>query len=146
MNRLGQCLRELRDARRWTQDQLSEQSAVPQTTISSLESERVMRTSDENMRRLAKALGVPRRVLYAAADLIETDEEMQWIAEQPDALSRMVALVRANRDVIEGLEELRIQCAAAGTPQAFEDVIQSFAQAWLANARMGLRVAKSLQG
>lgn len=146
MNRLGQCLRELREARGWTQDQLSEQSDVPQTTISSLESGRVTRTSDENMRRLAKALSVPRRVLYAAADIIESDEEMQWIAQQPDALTRMVALVRANREVMDGLEQLRLRCESDGTPEKFEEVIQSFAQAWLANARMGLRVANSLRG
>lgn len=146
MNRLGACLRELRDARGWTQEELGERADVPQTTVSSLESGRVTRTSDANMARLAKALGVPRRVLYAAAGLIETDEELQWIAQQPDALTRMVARVRADRDVMDALEAERLACEAAGTPEVFEEVIESFAQAWLANARMGLRVAKTVRG
>jgi len=51
MNRLGQCLRELRDARGWTQEQLSERSNVPQTTISSLESGRVARVGPVRHRR-----------------------------------------------------------------------------------------------
>lgn len=146
MNRLGACLRELRDARGWTQEELGERADVPQTTVSSLESGRVTRTSDANMARLAKALSVPRRVLYAAAGLIETEEELQWIAQQPDALARMVARVRADRDVMDALEAERLACEAAGTPEVFDEVIESFAQAWLANARMGLRVAKTVRG
>ncbi|MGN6758259.1 MAG: helix-turn-helix domain-containing protein [Thermomicrobiales bacterium] len=146
MSRLGVCIRELRDARGWTQEELGERAGVPQTTVSSLESGRVTRTSDANMAGLAQALGVPRRVLYAAAGLIETEEELQWIAQQPDALTRMVARVRADRDVMDALEAERLACEAAGTPEVFEEVIESFAQAWLANARMGLRVAKTVRG
>lgn len=146
MNRLGACLRELRDARGWTQEELSERSGVPQTTVSSLESGRVTRTSDANMARLAKALGVPRRVLYAAAGLIETEEELQWIAQQPDALARAMAYVRANADVMDGFADLERACQEAGTPEVFEEVVRSFAQAFLANARMGLRVAKTMRG
>lgn len=146
MNRLGACIRELRDARGWTQEELGDRADVPQTTISSLESGRVTRTSDATMRQIAEALGVPRRVLYAAAGIIETDEELQWIAQQPDALARMVARVRADREVMDALDEEQRACDAAGTPEVFEEVIESFAQAWLANARMGLRVAKTVRG
>jgi transcriptional regulator with XRE-family HTH domain len=47
---------------------------VPQATISAIESGRVTRTSHENIANLAGALGVTKRLLYQAADLIEPDD------------------------------------------------------------------------
>ncbi len=72
---LGEKLKELRTGKGFTQEQLEELSGVSQGTISGLENERQERTSYENMRKLADALGVSVNVFLLAAGLM--DEESQ---------------------------------------------------------------------
>jgi transcriptional regulator with XRE-family HTH domain len=62
-------LREARDRRRWTQDELAARSGIDQTTISNIECGRTSRPSFETVMRLASALGIaPARLRFSEPD------------------------------------------------------------------------------
>lgn len=138
MTDLGKKLRELRESRGWTQEQAEEASGVPQTTISAIENGKAQRPSDANLARLAATYGVSRASLYAAAKLIESIEDLlQRPASPADPLWVMMERVRADQEMMRQLAALE----EASAPDVFDEVVESVAEAWKANLKMGLRVA-----
>lgn len=92
---MGSIVRELRQARGWTQQELAERVGMSQRWVSDVESGRTRMPHLDKVRRLADVLGTDRGVLIAAADY----------AEHPD-VARQVGGVRDPDPASEAIERI----------------------------------------
>ena len=102
MNAFSQKLRRLRKAADMTQAELAQAAQVSREYVASLETRQNTNPSREVILSLAKALGVPREELLAAAGYLETTETLSW----EEQTRRMVRLIEGK--VNECMAELRI--------------------------------------
>lgn len=70
---LGQKLRQLREKRGWSQNELSRQTGVRQALLSELESGKKLDTTGQALKRLARALGVSVDYLVGMYDTADED-------------------------------------------------------------------------
>jgi transcriptional regulator with XRE-family HTH domain len=121
----------------WTQEQAEEESGVPQTTISGLETGRITRSSPDTLARLARAYHVSRRSLYAAAGLIEADDVPlpDGALGLDDPLLDVLRWVREDPQVVADLAEAK----ETMTPRVYEAYVREMAKAWKANFWMQRR-------
>ena len=70
---LGQKLRQLREKRGWSQNELSRQTGVRQALLSELESDKKRDTTGQALKHLARALGVSVDYLVGMYDTADED-------------------------------------------------------------------------
>lgn len=89
MNDLGTTVRDLRQARGWTQQELADRLGVSQRWVSDVENGRTTMPRLARLRRLADTLGVDRGVLIAAADYASRRELADAIGGEPSDDDRL---------------------------------------------------------
>lgn len=102
---LGRRVRELREAKRWSQIDLADQAMVSAGYVSKLENDVYRRPSADVLLRLARALGVTPEELYRAAGYVEPplpDPDLDD-AELQLYLSQIGRLPERDRNIIKGV-------------------------------------------
>lgn len=79
---VGAAVRQLRRERGWTLEQLSERTDISVSGLSQIETGRVSRVRDENVRRMAEAFNVPPDMLDPRHLAARVEEEAQALTQR----------------------------------------------------------------
>lgn len=104
VSRLGCRLKELREARGWSQSELGRLSGVSQATINELESGKVTRPRASTLQPLAETLGVSVDVLLGRKPPPEEPIPLRGLApDLKEALEAMMSFPKEDREAFLGL-------------------------------------------
>jgi len=101
MTALGEKIKELREAKGWTQGQLAIRADVERSYISVLEIGRVGKPSAEKLLKLARALGVPADTLYAVAGYTQRQPHERAPEPPAEMLRQLIASMPVAIPIVE---------------------------------------------
>jgi transcriptional regulator with XRE-family HTH domain len=139
---LGELVRELRQRRGWTQEQLAEATGMDQTSISQIETGRTLRPSYERMLGLAAALAIPVADLLQAAGLAGDVAQNGRVDGFDRYEGEFVGWLRTQPRMRDELEEVR----QSRGEKVYRDYLRALWSAWEANFRATMAALRLGEG